>query len=205
MTRECSGKVLTELNPGLSFSREGTVGSWNTIFRSSSFGNLLASLVVRMKVLEHYPRSEWALLDWSLNIPLSNIAQPQDTSINESASYFTVNCLFRSHSNSLPVFCQPRLILLKLMHDPSHLLPHVDIPINIVFEHQSGRNFLVDNPDNAQSAKRVLSIKTFTGENIDLPLHHIHMCAPTPNKSRPTHVRLGYLKREMQCQYMTLL
>lgn len=40
MTRECSGNTLTELKPGLRFSREGTVGSWNTIFRSSSFGNL---------------------------------------------------------------------------------------------------------------------------------------------------------------------
>lgn len=153
MTRECSGKVLTELNPGLRLSRDGTVGSWNTIFRSSSFGNLLVPLVVRTSVLGHVPGSEWALLDPSLNIPLSNIAQPQDTLINESASYFTVNCLVGSHFNSLPVFCQSRLILLKLMHDPSHLLPHVDIPINIVFEHQSGRNFLVNNPDNAHLAK----------------------------------------------------
>lgn len=153
MTRECSGKVLTELNPGLRLSRDGTVASWKTIFRSSSFGNLLIPFIVRMKVLGHDPRSEWALLDRPLNIPLTNIAQPQDTSINESASYFTVNCFVGSHSNSLPVFCQLRLILLKLMHDPSHLLPHVDIPINIVFEHQSGRNFLVNNPENAHLAK----------------------------------------------------
>lgn len=40
MTRECSGNALTELKPGLRLSREGTVGSWNMIFRSSSFGNL---------------------------------------------------------------------------------------------------------------------------------------------------------------------
>lgn len=88
MTREWSGKVLTELNPGLSLSRNGTVGSWNTIFRSSSFGNLIVPLIVRMGILGHYSDSELALLDRQLNIPFSDIAQPQNTVINKSASYF---------------------------------------------------------------------------------------------------------------------
>jgi hypothetical protein len=64
----------------------------------------------------------------------------------------TINDLSGYHANVLPIGCQCRLILLKFMHNPSHLLSHVDIPINIVFENQSGCDLLVNNPGKVQKS-----------------------------------------------------
>lgn len=156
MTRECSGKDLTELNPGLSSWREGTVGSWNTIFRSSSFGNLVIPIDVRMRAQQTH--ASWQRVTGLCFNELT--ALRRCLTIRRCAP--THQCLLLhaqeqrvewiKNANSLPVGCHPRQILVKLMHDSGHLLPHVDVPINIVFEDQSGRNFLINNPGKVQSA-----------------------------------------------------
>lgn len=104
------------------------------------------------------------------------------------------------HSNVLPMCRHFRLVFLKLLYDSSHLLSHVDVPVNVIFEDKGACNFLVNNPGKPRLAINKRPIKE---ASCGLPLHNIHMCAPAPDKAGPTHVRFGNLLNGMLNQYRT--